>query len=125
MKITNLYKKAKAVAYTATLTVCCSPAAFAFQSLPQAPASDSDSGKKGFTGKATDYIMDGVTLLLLLMGTYALIRVAQNIMTTYGEISDGKATYRELGGSLVVGLVILSLVIYLLVEAAAIFGISV
>jgi integrating conjugative element membrane protein (TIGR03745 family) len=118
----NFFKKVRCIATTTLLTVFTLPVIA--DGLPSAPDTDSNSGKKGYTGEITDYVMDGVVLLLLLMGTFALIRVAQNILTTYGEISDGKATYRELGGSLVVGIVVLSGVIYLLGEAADIFGVT-
>jgi integrating conjugative element membrane protein (TIGR03745 family) len=124
VKISNIYKKTKASMYTLALSAFCSPIALA-DGLPKAPGADNDAGKEGFTGTATNYVMDGLVLLLLLMAAWGLIRVAQNILSTYGEISDGKATYRELGGSVIVGLVILSIVIYLLVEAASVFGITV
>ena len=113
----NIYKKTKALALLAAFYT-----GNALADLPSAPTSNQDSNQEGYIGQIQSYIMDGIFLLGLLIGTYALFRVAQSAIQAYGEISDGKGTYRDLTGHVVVGVVIISGVIYLITEALKIFG---
>lgn len=90
--------------------------------LPARPSAESNSNTSGgYLANPQNYIVDGLVLLGLLVAAYAFIRVAMNVIQAYGEISDGKATYRELGAHVLVGIVILSLIMYLLNLAMDIF----
>lgn len=122
MKLLKTLNKAKYGLVATALSATTTPS---YANLPGAPSTDSSSGKSGYTGQFTDYIMDGAILLLLVMAFVGLIIVGKNIMSTYSEISDGKAQYKDLGVSVVVGIVILSGFIYLLTEAADVLGLSI
>ncbi len=124
MKLIHNYKRVKSAINTLALSLLFSPLTRADSALPTAPGSNHDSGKEGYTGKLLDYAGDGILGLLLLMGVGVLIRVGANLMTTYGKISDKQATYKDLALDGVIGVVVLSFVMYLLIEAAEIFGIS-
>jgi integrating conjugative element membrane protein (TIGR03745 family) len=113
----NIIKKTKASILLATIY-----SSSVLAELPQAPQANQDSNQEGYIGKIQSYMMDGIFLLGLLIGTYALFRVAQSAIQAYGEISDGKGTYASLVGHLVVGVVLISGVIYLVKEALKIFG---
>jgi len=90
--------------------------------LPTAPssASDADTGST-YMSPIQNYLIDGITLTGILVGAYAFFRVAQNAIQTYGEISDGNGTYRDLAGSVIGGVVIASGVIWLLTNAMDMF----
>ncbi len=94
----------------------------AFAALPTKPSSSTTSTNNGYVGVVQGYVVDGLILIGLMIGAYAFIRVAMNAIQAYGDISDGNGTYRDLGGHLIVGVVIASGVIWLLTEAMRIFG---
>ena len=53
----------------------------------------------------------------LLISSVAFLVVSKNVIGTYGDIKDNKATWGALGAQSGVGMVILALVIYLLTQA--------
>ncbi|NQZ49366.1 MAG: TIGR03745 family integrating conjugative element membrane protein [Moritella sp.] len=75
----------------------------------------------GLIKTAQNYMGDGILLLGLLLSTWSLIRVVSNGITTYGEISDGKATYKDLGTTAVVGVVLASATFWMVTLATEIF----
>ncbi|GIC77586.1 TIGR03745 family integrating conjugative element membrane protein [Moritella sp. F3] len=68
-----------------------------------------------------NYMGDGILLIGLMLSSWALIRVVSNGITTYGEISDGKATYKDLGTTAVVGVVLASATFWMVTQATEIF----
>lgn len=102
---------------TALMTVGTS----AMAALPTAPTTGGSATGSTYLSPVENYLVDGITLLGILVGAYAFFRVAQNAIQTYGEISDGNGTYRDLGGSVIGGVVIASGVIWLLTNAMSMF----
>jgi len=107
----------KTACATALMTVGTS----AMAALPTAPTSGGTATGSTYLSPVENYLVDGITLLGLLVGAYAFFRVAQNAIQTYGEISDGNGTYRDLGGSVIGGVVIASGVVWLLTNAMSMF----
>jgi len=107
----------KTACATAPMTVGTS----AMAALPTAPTTGGSATGSTYLSPVENYLVDGITLLGILVGAYAFFRVAQNAIQTYGEISDGNGTYRDLGGSVIGGVVIASGVIWLLTNAMSMF----
>jgi integrating conjugative element membrane protein (TIGR03745 family) len=113
----TMYKRTKA-AKLAIGTALMTMGSSAMAALPTAPVStNTNTGGSTYLGPIQNYLMDGIVLLGILVGTYAFFRVAQNAIQTYGEISDGNGTYRDLAGSVIAGVVIASGVVWLLTNA--------
>lgn len=107
----------KVAATTALMTVTSS----AMAALPTAPTTAGTATGSTYLSPVQNYLLDGITLVGILVGAYAFFRVAQNAIQTYGEISDGNGTYRDLAGSVIGGVVIASGVIWLLTNAMSMF----
>lgn len=117
----NIKKRATQVKTVALLSII-SASNTAMAALPTAPSSNGTVTGSTYVSPIQNYILDGLTLLGILVGAYAFFRVAQNAIQTYGEISDGNGTYRDLGGSVIAGVVIASGVIWLLTNAMTTFS---
>ncbi len=95
----------------------------AMAGLPTKPTAGNQSASgTGYFATIQNYFVDGAVLLSLAISFYAFLRVGQNVLSAYGEIGDGKGTYAQLGGHVAVGIAVLSAVIYLVIQAMAIFG---
>jgi len=75
----------------------------------------------GLLQTAQNYMGDGILLLGICVCAWALFRVVSNAVTTYGDISDGRATYKELGTTVIVGVVLASATFWMVTEATEIF----
>lgn len=67
-----------------------------------------------------EYAYDIGIVIGLLLGTMGLILVVRNVLGTYAKVSDGKATWGELGMQGAVGVLLLVFTVFLLTEASGI-----
>ena len=66
------------------------------------------------------YAFDIGIVIGLIIGTVAFIVVANNMISTYKEIGDGKKTWGDMGMHGAMGVLLLVFVVYLLTEAAGV-----
>lgn len=67
-----------------------------------------------------NHAYDAVILAGLLLGVIGFLRVAASLISTYGEIQDGKKKWSDLGMSALVGAILLVVIIWLITEASKI-----
>lgn len=67
-----------------------------------------------------NYAYDIFIVVGLLIGTIAFIRVVMNLISTYGEIQQGKKTWGDMGAQGVFGVLLLVFTVYMLTEAATV-----
>ena len=86
--------------------------------LPEIADPSSGSVDEGdFIGMLQAYALDIVVLGGLGLGAIALMVVAKNVISKYSMVSDGRATWGEVGMHGAVGVLLLLVVIYLVTEA--------
>lgn len=67
-----------------------------------------------------NYAFDIFVFLGLALGTVAFFVVAKNVVSSYGEVQDGKGSWGQVGMQFGVGVLLLVFVVFLLTEAATI-----
>lgn len=90
-----------------------------YAALPTMEAPSRGNGS-GIMETIKNYGYDAVILAGLLVGAFAFTKVASALIQGFGEVTDGKKKWGELGVTALVGVVILIVMIWLLTEAAKI-----
>lgn len=67
-----------------------------------------------------NHAYDAVILAGLFIGVIGFLKVAASLLSTYGEIQDGKKKWSDLGMSALVGAILLVVLIWLITEASKI-----
>lgn len=92
--------------------------------LPSAPASTGSSGTAAASGDyiqtLQNYAYDIGILVGLILSTVGFIMVAKNVVTTYGEIGEGRKTYSDMAGAAAAGVLLVVFIVFMLTEAAGI-----
>ena len=73
-----------------------------------------------YIGLLQGYAYDIGIVIGLIIGTVALIVVANNMISVYNEIGNGKKTWGDMGMHGGMGVLLLVFVVYLLTEAASV-----
>lgn len=87
--------------------------------LPQAQAPSRGEGAT-WTETLKNYGYDLVSLFALALCAFCLIVVAAHGVTVFHEIHLGKKTWKDLGATVVVGMVLIGMVIFIVTKAAGI-----
>ncbi len=91
------------------------------QALPTtAPPSRGEGSDGNFIKLLQGYSYDVLIFAGLLVSSVTLFIVVKNVVGTYSEITDGKATWGQVGMHAGVGVMLLVLTIFLLTEASKI-----
>lgn len=89
--------------------------------IPTMEAPSKGEGQ-GFFGTIKNYAFDFVTLIVLGLCAWGLIKVAYAALETYGEVRNKKASWGEFGGIVMVGVILIVAVIWLGTKAVDIFA---
>jgi len=87
--------------------------------LPSAQAPSRGEGSN-WLETLKNYGYDGFMLIALVLCAYCLIVVASHGIGVYHEIHTGKKTWKDLGATVVVGVVLIGLVIFIVTKATGI-----
>ena len=88
------------------------------QGLPTTAPPSRGSTAGNFIELLQNYAFDIAIFGGLALSTIVLFVVAKNVLSTYSEISDGRATWGQLGIQAVAGVLLLVFIIFLMTEAA-------
>ncbi|MCI1009281.1 TIGR03745 family integrating conjugative element membrane protein [Pseudomonas oryzihabitans] len=86
------------------------------------PSAQAPSRGEGSTWLETlkNYGYDGFMLIALALCAFCLIVVASHGIGVYHEIHTGKKTWKDLGATVVVGVILIGLVIFIVTKASGI-----
>jgi len=87
--------------------------------LPSAQAPSRGEGKT-WLETLKNYGYDGFTLVALALCAFCLTVVAAHAIGVFHEIHSGKKTWKDLGATVVVGVVLIGLVIFIVTKASGI-----
>ena len=87
--------------------------------LPQAQAPSRGEGST-WLETLKNYGFDLISLFALALCAFCLIVVAAHGVTVFHEIHLGKKTWKDLGATVVVGMVLIGMVIFIVTKAAGI-----
>lgn len=87
--------------------------------LPQAQAPTRGEGAT-WMETLKNYGYDGFMLIALVLCAFCLIVVATHGIGVYHEIHTGKKTWKDLGATVVVGVILIGLVIFIVTKATGI-----
>lgn len=105
-------------ALAALAAVSASPAVFA--ALPTtAPPSRGDGGGN-FITLLQNYAFDIAIFAGLAIAAILFFVVAKNVMTTYSQVADGRATMGQVGMQAMVGVLLLVFIVFLMTQAAGV-----
>lgn len=113
-------KKMHSVASSAMLLFISTSNALA-AGIPKMEAPSKGEGS-GFFETIKNYIFDFITLVVLGLCAWGLIKVAYAAIETYGEVRNKKASWGEFGGIILVGVILIVAVIWLGTKAIDIFA---
>ncbi|MDU8358450.1 TIGR03745 family integrating conjugative element membrane protein [Pseudomonas syringae group sp. J309-1] len=119
MPLFSLYARARAFMkhrpYSALLLTTGPGSATA--ALPSAQAPTRGTGNS-FLQTFQNYAFDGFTLLGLCLCAFGIFMVGRHALGVYHDIHMGKAKWADLGGTAVVGVCLIGIVIYLVTTAS-------
>lgn len=93
----------------------------AMAALPTTAAPSRGATTSGdYIGLLQEYAYDIGILVGLILSTVGFIMVAKNVVTTYGEIGDGRKTYSDMAGAAAAGVLLLIFIVFMLTEAAGV-----
>ncbi len=87
-----------------------------------APSNGVQSNSGDYIGLAKAYFGQAASLIALVIVSAMLIRVVNNMLTTYATISDGKGTWADLVKHGLAGAVLAAVAIFLATQVASIFS---
>lgn len=92
----------------------------AFAALPTTAPPTRGAPAGNFITTLQNYMFDIAIFAGLAIATILLFIVAKNVMGTYSEVTDGRATMGQVGMQAMVGVLLLVFVVFLLTQAATI-----
>ncbi|MGQ9444979.1 TIGR03745 family integrating conjugative element membrane protein [[Pasteurella] aerogenes] len=110
--VKKITSKTTAIALLSAITV-----QNAFAELPTMQAPSRGEGA-GIMETIKNHAYDAVILGGLLLCVFGFMKVAGSLITSYGEVQDGRKKWGDLGMSALVGAIMLVVIIWLLTEAA-------
>ncbi|MDO5055642.1 MAG: TIGR03745 family integrating conjugative element membrane protein [Pasteurella oralis] len=116
----NFNKKVSTACSALTLLFISISESFA-AGIPKMEAPSKGEGS-GFFETIKNYFYDGVTLIVLGLCSWALIKVAYAAMETFGEVRAKKSSWGELAAIVMVGVILVIAVIWLGVKAVDVFA---
>lgn len=90
--------------------------------MPKAPKADGAVEDGDWLGYLRSYWKQAIALLVLMLCSYGLVKIAGNAIKMYHEYSNGKAELADLIIQIVIGFVILVIMVLLLTQATDVFS---